>query len=327
MSTRASLLVAGLWILTISSTWPQRLDAELVGFWNFDGNVEDLSAFENHGQLVDAQYSDNVPGVIGSGQSIDFTENTDHVLIEADESLDSQSFTLSMFTFDRGQTGALERLTSREGDSFETAINVHGPFNGMGEYAYYASAGGGWQWNDKIPPLDKWQHVAYVATEDETMLIYVDGELTWESDPWNASPAGFMHIGNRWNNVEGFDGLIDNVALWNEVLDAASIRDLAAGGCIICLSDGTTPGDFNGDGTVDSADFGIMAENFNTQVSRGVAHSLGDFDLNTRVDLNDFLGFRKLFNSQGAVAAVPEPTGMYLSMFGILGLIGFRRRR
>ncbi len=136
-----------------------------------------------------------------------------------------------------------------------------------------------------------------------------------------------MHIGNRWNGVEGFDGQIDNVALWNEVLDAESIRDLAAGGCVICLPGGTIAGDFNEDGTVDSADFAIMAENFNTQVSRDVAHSLGDFDLNTRIDLNDFLGFRKLFNSQGAVADVPEPTGMYLSMFEILGLIGFRRRR
>ena len=49
--------------------------------------------------------------------------------------------------------------------------------------------------------------------------------------------------------------------------------------------------------------------------------------MNTRVDLKDFLGFRKFFNSQGAVAIVPEPTGVCLAMFGILGVIGFHRRQ
>jgi hypothetical protein len=42
-----------------------------------------------------------------------------------------------------------------------------------------------------------------------------------------------MHIGNRHNDVEGFDGLIDNVALWNEPLDEETIRDLAAGGSVL----------------------------------------------------------------------------------------------
>ena len=178
MSTRAYLLVAGLWILTISSTWPQRLHAEVVGYWNFDGNVEDLSAFENHGQLVDAIYSDNVPGVIGSGQSIDFRENTDHVLIEADESLDSQTFTLSMFVFDRGQTGAAERLTSRQSDTFETAAWAFD----NGEISYFAAAGGGWVNSDSVFAPEEWQNLAFVAdNENESMTIYLDGENVWES--------------------------------------------------------------------------------------------------------------------------------------------------
>lgn len=232
--TIRTLLFAALWMLAIVSMSPQQSEAQLVGYWNFDGTVEDLSGLENHGQLVDAQYSDNVPSVIGSGQSLDFSVDTDHVLIEAHESLDSPTFTLAMFAYDRGQTGALERLTSREGDTFETAINVHPPFNGMGEYAYYSPiSGNGWEWGETVAAFEQWQHVAYVATEDEQLLIYVDGELAWESEPWTVDPSGFMHIGNRWNDVEGFDGLIDNVALWNEPLDADSIRALAEGGSVL----------------------------------------------------------------------------------------------
>ena len=57
------------------------LQAELVGYWNFDGNVDDLSGLENHGELIDAVYSDDVPDAIGGGQSLDFSFDTDHVFI------------------------------------------------------------------------------------------------------------------------------------------------------------------------------------------------------------------------------------------------------
>jgi hypothetical protein len=185
----------------------------------------------NDGELVDADYSDNVPAAIGSGQSVDFSDDVAHVFIEnPDGTLDAQTFTMSMFILDRGQAGAMERLTSREGDKFETAINVHGPFNGMGEISYYSSVGGGWQWGeDLIPEPETWTHVAYVADLDnEELQVYMNGELGWSTlDPWIVEPTGFMHIGNRHNNVEGFDGLIDDVAIWDEVLTPEQIKTIS----------------------------------------------------------------------------------------------------
>ena len=112
MLKRTSWLVAALCGLTINSAWPQRLDAELVGYWNFDGSVEDLSGASNHGQRIGAQYSDNVSSVIGSGQSLDFSADTDHVFIEANESLNSPTSTLVMFTHDRGGKLGSPRMTS-----------------------------------------------------------------------------------------------------------------------------------------------------------------------------------------------------------------------
>ena len=232
-------------------------NAELVGWWNFDGNVDDHSGTGNDGELVDATYSDNVPAAIGSGQSISFENDEEHVFIEnADGTLDSETFTLAMFINDRGQEGALERLTSREGDTFETAINVHPPFGGEGEYAYFSAAGGGWQWSEEIPPIDGWQHVAYVSNfDDESLSIYVDGNLVWETaEPWTTFPAGFMHIGNRHNNVEGFDGLIDDVAIWDEVLSAEDIAKIAAGGVAAVVEPPGPEGDFDRSGELDVAD-------------------------------------------------------------------------
>lgn len=237
MCKKKCLLVATVCAL-LSITMPERLTAELVGYWSFDGSVEDLSGLDNHGQLFGAQYSDNVPSVIGSGQSLDFSADSDHVFIEADQSLDSSTFTLSMFANERAVGLGFDRLTSREGESFDTAINGVPFFGGAGEYAFKPGSGsrsnsGGWTWGDTVSTLNAWQHVAYVATEADTMRVYVDGELAFE-DAWNGQPSGFMRIGSRTDgNAEGFDGLIDNVALWNEALDEDSIQRLATGGSVL----------------------------------------------------------------------------------------------
>lgn len=257
------------------------LRADLVGYWNFDDNVDDQSEFGNDGELIDAVYSSNVPESIGFGKSLEFEFDTDHVFIENENGdLDSEEFTLSMFIYDRGQEGAMERLTSREGDTFETALNVHGPFGGQGEYAYYARAGGGWQWGDEIAAIDEWQHVAYVAdVEAEMMSIYVDGELSWESDEgWFVAPSGYMHIGNRHNDVEGFDGFIDDVALWDEALDSDAIKKIAENGVAALLNPNW--GDLNGDGAVDAIDIDLLAA-----AIRG-GESSPRFDLNSDGSVN-----------------------------------------
>lgn len=83
-----------------------------------------------------------------------------------------------------------------------------------------------------------------------------------------------------------------------------------------------TDGDFNGDGSLDTADFLIMAENFYTEGT----FADGDFDFSGQVDLLDFIGFRRAFQPQPAGAAsVPEPSS--ISLVGLAGLLFLGRRR
>lgn len=85
-----------------------------------------------------------------------------------------------------------------------------------------------------------------------------------------------------------------------------------------------TNGDFNNDGTMDLADYGILLANFNKPGAFGE----GDFDLNGQVNLADFIGFRRSFNDPGpAGAAVPEPSSMLLFGLALCGVSMSRRRR
>jgi hypothetical protein len=265
-----------------------RANAELVGWWTFDDTAEDQSGNGNHGELVSGSYDANVPPQIGSGKSLNLQEDVDHVYVEGDASLDSEIFTLSMFVYDNGQqdacdedgtTCAMERLTSREGDQFETALNWHPPFNGMGGLSFYSPASG-WQRSEHIPPTAGWQHVAYVA-DGELMTTYADGEVVDER-PFTAAPTGFMHLGNRWNDTEGFDGLLDDVALWDEALPAATIAALASGaqrpGGQVAV-----PGDFDANGQLDAADINALTNAIVTSST----DTRFDLDKNATLNLAD----------------------------------------
>jgi hypothetical protein len=84
-----------------------------------------------------------------------------------------------------------------------------------------------------------------------------------------------------------------------------------------------TPGDFNGDGAIDQADFAILAQNFN---SEGGSQQ-GDVDYSGTVDLRDFVQFRDLYGTEAeavAAAAVPEPQGL---AWILLALFAWRRRK
>lgn len=80
------------------------------------------------------------------------------------------------------------------------------------------------------------------------------------------------------------------------------------------------PGDANGDGRVDLADFGILKSNFGS----GTTLAEGDFNGDGKVDLADFGILKENFGKSGA-AAVPEPATLVLTMLGV-ALLTIRRR-
>lgn len=94
---------------------------------------------------------------------------------------------------------------------------------------------------------------------------------------------------------------------------------------------GGLPGDFNGDARVDGADFLSWQRAFNSAVAPGTG---ADGSGNGIVDAADLALWKANFgtpavvaNSNGAVAAIPEPTTVALGVMAAASCLAFRRRR
>ena len=210
-------------LLAIGAAWTGPARAELVGYWDFDDNVIDQSGNGHDGtNLLNVAYSTNVPPAIGGGKSLALGGST-RVDIPADPALNSDVFTLAYWFNQDGvsQNGQYERVTSRGGDTFETAINS------SGRLRYYPGAGG-WQDTGYDLPATGWRHVA-LASNGTEMRVYVDGAPT-STGAFPGSPAGILRIGGRANVwTEGSEGKIDDVALWDHPLSSLALEALAAG--------------------------------------------------------------------------------------------------
>ena len=81
-------------------------------------------------------------------------------------------------------------------------------------------------------------------------------------------------------------------------------------------------GDFNEDGVVDTADYQVLVENFNSSGT----FAQGDATFDGVVDLHDFLLFREAFEEASVgVAAVPEPNSLALVLISVSLLMVTRR--
>ncbi len=201
--------------------WAASAHAGLIAHWPFDGNASDVSGNAHHGTAnANVLYSTNIPLALGAGRSLDLNGNA-WVDVAADPALNSAAFTLSFWLNQDGavQNGAHERTTSRQGDTFETALSSTSELN------YYPGAA--WVSTGYSLRASQWQHVAYVSTGSQ-MRVYVDGQQRY-SGAFTGSPSGLMRIGARYNGVEDVVAMFDDVALWNTPLTLSEVRALHGG--------------------------------------------------------------------------------------------------
>ncbi len=214
--------------------WAGVLDTTsgLVAHWRFDeGNgttATDSSTNSNDGTLTDEPTYTS--GHVGS-HALDFNGDYDRVVVPDKASLDfgSDDFSVSLW-FNSSQTE----------DEFHLLVGDYDEANSVG-FAVYSHTGSlvfyiGDGTNDFEFSVNgafdgNWHHVVGVR-DDNTALLYVDDTLynpdsdDNEHNVGNINSPNTLNIGAYSDTKFDFDGLMDDVRVYNRALTAADITEL-----------------------------------------------------------------------------------------------------
>lgn len=207
-------------------------DPALVAWYDFEevsgANVPDVS-----GKGLDGAISGGViPNAAGiKGRALEFNGTSGMVTVQDNPSLDlTGAMTLEAWV----------KPESMAADDWHVALIKEGGATGMA-YSLYASTdidnpgalintGRHDQWTDGVSqiPMSAWTHLA--ATYDGSVLrLYVNGDMVSEKSMSGSivSTSGALCIGGDTVWGEFFDGLIDEVRVYDRALSAGEIADAA----------------------------------------------------------------------------------------------------
>ena len=213
------------------------LGLSLVGEWRFDDGADptrDSSGYDNHGDLLpvgsEPTYTDN--GMFG--KALNFNEGTTNYINcgSASEFNLVDKFTIEAWTKKKPNDDGYILIKNTNDDSFRYySFYTQGTQNRI--YFHYVTAGGGQSelWSSVDIDDDQWHHVVLVADYPNAKL-YVDSESKG-NQTMNGnmiSGAADLWIGNRHPDNYRFNGIIDEVRIYNQALSLTEIQQLYAEG-------------------------------------------------------------------------------------------------
>lgn len=236
-----------------SASLKNALTADLLGEWSFDGcTAQDTSGNGNNGTVMGATCSDNTPyKIIGQGtgkKALSFDGLDDRVI-----DINSDPFEY------RGGNFAISVWVNPSSGEIDGGNIVSKPWNGSGQYNYRLSVNpnrtlylylfGTTNWGmttTDVLPADTWTHLAVsIESATKTVKIYMNGKLiqtsTHNITAWIPSvgdanvplcvgslfPYAGVWVGNT---TFSFNGLIEEVRIFNNAIELAYIQKLYAEG-------------------------------------------------------------------------------------------------
>jgi hypothetical protein len=201
-------------------------DSGLVAYWSFDegeGETAKDSAGENDGTIYNPKWVD---GKVG--KALEFDGESVCVEVPDSEALDiTDAITIEAWVKHRGAASFSWETILAKGDS---SYRLHFDETDLSFGLGLNDGSAGW-WNlasGVVPEADKWYFV--VATVDSSKAcIYVNGELATSTED---VPGAIMTndiqlaIGENYeSNYRYFNGVIDEVKIYNRALSAEEIAE------------------------------------------------------------------------------------------------------
>ncbi len=228
--TSALLFVVGLMLPPVFSV---DLEDGLVAYWDFneiDGDtVSDVSENGHDGMLIgDPQWTKD--GYFGG--ALEFDQAQDEVNVPYHEDLNPETFTITAWANVEPGSGSHRAVVSCRDDVIGNAQQVRG-------YIFYAEPNNTWEfwtgagptpWKTVLGPnvnLGDWDHLVGTYA-DGTMEFFVNGVSVGKTDSdLVRNSAQELLIGAGQNEGQShnfhFKGMIDEVRLYNRVLDTSEI--------------------------------------------------------------------------------------------------------
>jgi hypothetical protein len=245
---------------------------DLIGYWNFDNNVQDQSGHNNHGTIVGGVTFDNdVPTALGQGSSASFDGLAGtYVAIEHNSMMPVTShtdFTISMWVRGDGTVDNVDDRVFSEGMStdnnplFNLGTQNEG-LDGRFDFFYRNGSTTGHQYSLGEPFDDEWNHIVWVD-RNNVGTLYINGEedTTFDYTVHPTFEADITAIGAvlRAADCCNFTGLIDDVSIFSFALSDDAILALAGGASPLTIPiPMSVLGDFDDDGMLTAADIDLL---------------------------------------------------------------------
>ena len=204
------------------------VSSSLLGYWTFDGKnmtngvAADISGNANNGNLIGIATSTfYAAGKIGQG--VNFDGINDRITTGSDFiGTTAGTYTAWVYPISYGQSSVGRIIDNGKTILEATSTNNTIGFSSDG-FATQATAA------TNALPLNKWTHVTVTRNSSGTANFYINGVLSGSADQPSGTPAGGstnVILGNVSAGAATFNGLIDNVRVYNRVLSATEILNI-----------------------------------------------------------------------------------------------------
>ena len=212
--------------------------AALVGLWQFENDFTDSSSQGNNGAGINGV--NFAASQAGFGQAGDFSGADTHVLVPHDPSLDiTSTITIAAWVLPDGNAweGILAKSPSNGSNNNHAGNYELRLENGSQNMTFLYQRGG----SNDTQPVDSgvtvasnptWTHIA-VTMDGSTLRFYTNGTLAntvaAPATGFGATNTNPLYLGSRADLFTDFDGLLDDVAIFNEVLNDSQIATISTG--------------------------------------------------------------------------------------------------